>query len=53
MVELSEGEDFEGDEEEMIPTIMKPYLKVKIDDQVFYDLLSDKVDLERITLNKK
>jgi len=31
LVELSDGEDFEGDEEEMIPAIMKPYLKVKID----------------------
>lgn len=53
MIEPPEGEDFEGDEEEMIPAIMKPYLKVKIDEQVFQDLLSDKVDLERVTLNKK
>ena len=28
LIELSEGEDFEGDEEELIPAIMKPYLKV-------------------------
>lgn len=40
-------------EEVIIPAAMKPFLSREINFQVFLDILSDKVDAQRILLNFK